>query len=29
MDSVAMARARTAANPVRQQGMQTGSVDLF
>jgi methyl-accepting chemotaxis protein len=28
-DSVAQARARTAANPVRQQSMQTGSVDLF
>jgi methyl-accepting chemotaxis protein len=28
-DSVVQARARTAANPVRQQGMQTGSVDLF
>jgi methyl-accepting chemotaxis protein len=28
-DTVAQARARTAANPVRQQDMQTGSVDLF
>jgi methyl-accepting chemotaxis protein len=28
-ESVAQARARTSANPVRQQSMQTGSVDLF